>query len=137
MVRQYPRQVRRDLDRFHHRRLADWWRGTRDESGDLVLSSSELIDYLEFMDDEGAFKTAMRGGRWPDWKQMLAESHNEQVHLRAWFQWSKSTEDNDFTFDPSDFEILDPVERALREEQSEAEAALAAQTDPELADAGW
>lgn len=138
MVRQFPKQIRRDLHRFHHGlKLGDWWRAARDESGELVLSSSELIDYLEFLDDDGAFKTAARGGRWPDWKQMLAEAVNEQYRLRAWYLAFKSTEDNDYTFDPSEHEFVDPALQKLRDEQEARDAQLAAQTEPELAEAGW
>lgn len=137
MVRQFPRQIRRDLDRFHGRSLGNWWRGTRDAHGHLVLSSSELIDYLEFMDDEGAFKTAMRGGQWPDWKRMLAESANQQYRSLAWYLAFKSDDDHDFTFDPSDHEFVDPAVQVLLDEQRKRDAEQAAKTEPELADAGW
>lgn len=137
MVRQFPRQIRRDLDRFHRRRLADWWRGTVRDDGDLALSSSELIDLLEWMDDDGAFKTAMRGGCWPDWKRMLAEAANEGYRLRAWYQAVNSPEGEDYGFDPAEVEFVDPAVQKLRHEQEQREAEQAKRTEPELAEAGW
>lgn len=138
IVRQFPRQILRDLDRFHHRKLSDWWRGTRDADGNLVLSSYELLVYLEFMDTEGAFKTqAERGGRWPDWKQMLAEVANEGYRMRASYHAVHSTDDHDVRFDSSDLEFVDPVDYAERKELEQAESVEAAQTEPELAEIGW
>lgn len=128
IVRQFPRQILRDLDRFHGRKLADWWRGTRDTDGHLVLSSYELLTYLEFMDEEGAFKTdAERGGAWPTWQQMLAESTNEAYRFRASYHMVSSRGES--SFDPSDFEFIDPVIRAQRERAAAADekAALDAQ----------
>jgi hypothetical protein len=114
IVRQFPRQIRRDLDRFHSRKLADWWRGTRDASGELLLSSDELLDYLEWMDEAGAFKTdADRGGAWPSWQQMLAENTNESYRLRASYHTVSSQGQS--TFDSSDYEFVDPAVRRRRE----------------------
>ncbi len=102
-----------------------------------MLSSAELLDYLEFMDDEGAFKTAARGGGWPDWKQMLAEAANQQYRSLAWYLAFKSTDDHDWTFDPTPFLFLDPATRRAQAEQDAVEAELSKQTDAELAEAGW
>lgn len=74
------------------------------------------------MDEEGAFKTAGRGGRWPDWKTMLAESVNEQYRMRASYHAAHSTDDNDVRFDPAKWYVLDPVDRELRSKAAEEEA---------------
>lgn len=138
IVRQFPSQIRRDLHRFHGLKLADWWRGTRDTAGHLVLSSSELLDYLRYLDEESAFKAdAERGGRWPDWKQMLAEGTNEGYRFRASYHATHSSEEHDVRFDPSELEFVDPAVRKLRDEEERREAEQHSQTDPELADAGW
>ena len=121
IVRQFPRQIRRDLDRFHGRKLADWWRGTRDTTGDLVLSSDELLDYLEWMDDDGAFKTdADRGGGWTTKQQMLSEIANEAYRFRASYHLVSSKGES--TFDTDELEFVDPVVRQKRAEAAEAEA---------------
>ena len=70
---------------------------------------------LEFMDEDGAFKTATRGGGWPTWKRMLAEGVNEQYRMRASYHAAHSTKENDVRFDPSELYFLDPVERELRD----------------------
>src|SRR5688500_8954381 len=53
---QFPRQIASDLSEFHHRRIAEWHQG--------FMSSYELLELMEFMNDRGAFKTAARGGEW-------------------------------------------------------------------------
>lgn len=78
------------------------------------------------MDDEGAFKTALRGGRWVDWKQMLAESVNEQLRFRAAYQGARGGEE--WFFDASEYELVDPAtraERAAEEAERAEEQALA------------
>lgn len=125
IVKQFPRQIRRDLDRFHQRRLGDWWRGTRRADGDLELSSSELLDYLEWMDEEGAFKTqAERGGRWPTKQQMWAEMVNEAYRFRSSYFAVNGGEDA--VFDVTDLLFVDPVDRELKA-KAEAEKAAATQ----------
>lgn len=127
IVRQFPRQIRRDLHRFHNGlKLADWWAGTRDHNGDLVLSSAELLDYLEFMDDDGAFKTAAeRGGRWSDWKNMLAEAANSGYRMHASYLIAHGVED---VGDTSDYEFTDPVILKERAEKAQAEAQAQAES---------
>lgn len=78
----YPRQIASDLSQFHHRRIADWHRGRRDEYGDLVLSSYELLELLEFMPEEGAFKKAARGGRQTRAERVAEEHYNETARIR-------------------------------------------------------
>lgn len=136
IVRQFPKQILRDLHRFHNGlKLADWWRGTRDADGELKLSSYELLVYLEFLDEESAFKTAAeRGGRWPDWKQMLAESVNESYRMRSSY-FAIHSEDGKAGFDTTGFEFIDPVERQARQRAIDAadEANAKAQAEFESA----
>ncbi len=89
------------------------------------------------MDEDGAFKTAARGGRWSEWKQMLAEATNNSYRMLAAYLAFHSTEDNDLRFDPKDFYFLDPREREIAAELERQEAEQASKTEPELAEAGW
>lgn len=109
--RQFPRQIASDL-RPLGLHIKWWLRGTRGDDGDLLLSSYELLEILEFLPDESAFKTAAeRGGRWPDWKRMVAESVNESYRMRSSFQAANS-EEGKAGFDTTDIEFVDPVVRA-------------------------
>lgn len=120
--RQFPKQIARDLHRFHQLRIADWHRGARDADGHLILSSYELLNYVEYLDDEGEFKTAAeRGGRWPDWKQMLAENVNESYRMRSTYA-AVNSEGGDAAFDTSEIEFVDPVERERRAKADTAKA---------------
>lgn len=118
--------------------LKHWHRATRDADGDLILSSYDLLQILEFLPEDGPFKTAAeRGGRWDIKTVMLANIFNEQVDMRASYHAAHSTDDCDVRFDPSDYYAVDPVDAKFRAEQEKAEAEIAAQTEPELAEAGW
>ena len=87
--RQFPRQIATDL-RFRGLHIKHWLRGTRGADGDLLLSSYELLEILEFLPDDSAFKThAERGGRWATWKQAIAEIANEAYRFRSSWQGSK------------------------------------------------
>ena len=107
------------------------------DTGAPYLSSRRLLLLLEHLPDDSAVKTAARGGRWSDWKRMLAEVANEAYRFRASYHAVHSTEDNDVRFDPSRVEFVDPVVAEVRAELERAEAEVAAQTEPDLADAGW
>ena len=107
------------------------------DTGAPYLSSRRLLAVLEHLPDDSAVKTAARGGRWTDWKQMLAEVANEAYRFRASYHAAHSTDDNDVRFDPTPFEFVDPVVAEVRAEVERAEAEVAAQTEPDLADAGW
>ena len=71
------------------------------------------------------------------WKRMLAESVNEQLRMRASYHAAHSTDECDVRFDPSDYYLVDPVERKAQAELEAVEAEIAAQTEPELEAAGW
>lgn len=73
--RQFPRQIASDLSQFHGRRIAEWHRGD--------MSSFELLDLIEFMDDDGALKTAMRGGEYSEDQLAVRHLANEVARLRA------------------------------------------------------
>jgi hypothetical protein len=47
------------------------------------MSSYELLELMEFMDDRGAFKTALRGGEYNDEELTMRELFNEVARLRA------------------------------------------------------
>ena len=117
MWRQFPRQIASDL-RSRGLHIKWWLRGTRGDDGDLLLSSYELLEFLEFLPDESAFKTAAeRGGRWPGWKQMLAESVNELYRIHSAFLAANS-DDGEAAFDTEPHEFADPVIAKLRAEAS-------------------
>lgn len=128
--RQFPRQIAVDLRRFNLH--IKWWhRGTRGDDGDMLLSSYELLEILENLPETWAFKTAAeRGGRWPTWQQMLAETTNESYRLRAAYHVVNGGEDAGF--DPSPFEFVDPVDRQRREQFKAAQAEQEARAQTEF-----
>lgn len=136
MWRQFPRQIASDIRRIPGLHIKYWHRGTRGADGDLILSSYELLELLEHLPEDSAFKSAAeRGGRWPDWKSMLSECVNEAYRFRALYLHTRYGDD--VSFDPAEYEWLDPVSRRERLEAAAVDEAKAAQTEPELADAGW
>lgn len=129
--RQFPRQIARDLHRYHGLHIKHWHRGTRGDDGDLILSSYELLTYLEFLDEGSEFKAAAeRGGRWPTWKKMLAEAVNEAYRLRAAYHVVNGGEDAGF--DPSPFEFVDPVDQERRQQFRAIEAEEQARSQAEF-----
>lgn len=79
----YPGEIASDLSRFHQRRISDWHRGVTDQDGYLVLGSYELLELLEHMDDDGALKTALRGGEPSEQQKAVLQIANETAVLRA------------------------------------------------------
>jgi hypothetical protein len=77
--RRFPREIASDLSRYHGRRIAEWHRYPA--AGDL--SSYELLELLEFMDDDGEYKKACRGGEWSDRQWAVFAAANEAAVLRA------------------------------------------------------
>ena len=73
--KQFPRQIASDLSQYHHRRIAEWHQGD--------MSSYELLELLEYMDDRGAFKRAARGGEWSKEEAIWVHIANEIAKLRA------------------------------------------------------
>ena len=120
--------------------IAHWHQLTiNSETGTPILSSRRLLAILEHgLPETSKFKTlAERGGRWPIDRAIAAESVNEQYRMRASYHAAHSTEENDVRFDPEPWLWVDPVDERLRREAEELEAAQAAETEPELAEAGW
>lgn len=106
-------------------------------TGGPYLSSRRLLILIDKLPEESELKTANRGGRWTLAMQMAAESVNEQYRLRASYHAAHSTDEVDVRFDPEPWFFVDPVVAAARAELEAAEAEIAEQTVPELADAGW
>jgi hypothetical protein len=75
MWRQYPGELASDLSQFHRIRIADWHRGK--------LSSYELLELADFMDENGRLKTAQRLGDPPDYQKALFQAANELAVLRS------------------------------------------------------
>lgn len=92
---------------------------------------------LDKLPDTSAYKTARRGGRLTPDQLVQYEIHNEILRLRSGYWAVHSTEENDVRFDPRDYQLADPVDLRLRAEAEDRDAELAAQTETELADAGW
>jgi hypothetical protein len=73
--RDYPGEIASDLSRYHRLRIRDWHQG--------VMCSYELLELLEFMPDEGAFKTAVRDGEPSERDEAIRQIANETAVLRA------------------------------------------------------
>lgn len=107
MWRQFPREIASDLSRFHHRRIAEWHGGT--------MSSYELLELLEFLPEDGAFKAAVRGGEYSENEQVWRYIATEMGKLRSITvaaHGGKSTEYRTF-----------PTMTELREQTQDAEEA--------------
>ena len=137
--RTHPRQIASDLARFFVSapHIKHWHRGTRDEYGDLIFSSYDLLELfgvtiaepemvtvtaypwddteqarierrvevpidpddrrrllpvdcrpertvrIDFVPEDGALATALRGGERAEWKQMLAQTANISAIFRS------------------------------------------------------
>jgi hypothetical protein len=81
--RRYPGEIASDLSQFHGRRIADWHRGTIGEDGYLIMASGELWEFLQYMDDDGAFKTALRDGEPSQQRKAILQTANETAVFRA------------------------------------------------------
>ena len=118
--RQFPRQIASDL-RSRGLHIKHWLRGTLAPDGEMILSSYELLEVLEFLPEESAFKTdAERGGRWPEWKRMLAEAVNQGYRMHASYLTAHGVED---VSDTSAYEFVDPVDLAEKRRREELQAA--------------
>lgn len=101
----YPTEVESDLaDRGHD--IFDWHRQS--------MSSRKLLVLLQHAREEDAFKTAMRGGEWPEWQLMLKEIHKEVAVGRA-----SRYVGGDHEYVPKVF--LSPTERVEHFETEQAE----------------
>jgi hypothetical protein len=73
--RRHPREIASDLSRFHRRRIAEW------HYGDML--SYELLELCEFMDADGAYKTAAREGEWSELASAVFQTASDTAVLRA------------------------------------------------------
>ncbi len=71
----FPAEIAVDLRRDYGIRIADWHQGQ--------MSSYEMLELLEFADDDGAFKTALREGEPSRQRQAVLQIANEIAVLRA------------------------------------------------------
>lgn len=73
--RRFPAEVRHDISRyFPGRHIREWHQGS--------MSSSELLDLLEFLPEESATKTAERMGDWTSDQYRIARLVNEIALMR-------------------------------------------------------
>ena len=70
-----PSELAADLSRYHQRRIADWHSGE--------LSSFEMLELLEHLPEDGAYKTALRDGAWTDQEAAIFQIANELAILRS------------------------------------------------------
>lgn len=68
---------------------------------------------MEHLPERSAYKTALRGGDWPEDSEMLAAVHNSLAEFHA---GHRAEDDRDFQV------FLSPVERVKRHEEAVAEA---------------
>jgi hypothetical protein len=71
----YPSEIASDLSRYHHRRISEWHSGE--------MKSLELLELLEHMDEDSAFKTALREGEPSEHRKAVLQIANEIAVLRA------------------------------------------------------
>ena len=84
---------------------ADWHRHPR-RRRHLILSSYELLEFLEFLPETRSRPTLCAAVAGPSWRAMLAESVNESYRMRSAFQAANS-EDGKAGFETEAFEFLD------------------------------
>ena len=94
--------------------IADWHQGR--------MSSRRLLVLLEHgLPDESAFKTALRGGRMSRGQRVLEEQLNEQIRLRAAYEFIASR--GEVEWNAADYAWLDPVDAAERDRKKAEEEA--------------
>lgn len=80
--RHFPRQIASDLSQYHGIRISEWHQGPPEG-----LSSYELLELLEYMDDDGRYKAAARvaagGNRWSERTWAIMATANESAVMRA------------------------------------------------------
>lgn len=90
--RMFPRQIASDLQRFFHRRIAEWHSGEMSSYELMELFGISIDDdaatrtrtiRVDFAPDRGALASAMRGGERPERDQMLAQAANGVAILRV------------------------------------------------------
>ena len=100
--RQFPKQIASDLSEFHHRRIAEWHDGS--------MSSYELLELLEYMREEGAFKTALRDGEFCERDLVWRLAATEAARLRSIMQTVHGGKDTDIRTFPTMAEIRESMQ---------------------------
>ncbi|MCV7100085.1 hypothetical protein H7I01_06715 [Mycobacterium palustre] len=120
--RQHPTEIECDLaDRGHD--IFDWHAGR--------MSSRRLLVLLKEAPERGPYKTALRGGRWPELETMIAELHKEFAAFRASHYVGTEHE-----YTPKMF--VDPSERAqILRDEAEAEAFIEEAQEDMFDQLGW
>lgn len=90
--RMFPRQIASDLQRFFHRRIAEWHSGEMSSYELMELFGISIDDdaatrtrtiRVDFAPERGALAAAMRGGERCERDQMLAQAANGIAVLRV------------------------------------------------------
>jgi hypothetical protein len=105
--------------------IHDWHRGTLDEHGALKLSSRRLLILLaKKLPENGAYKTALRGGYISTAELVPQETYNEIARLRA--AYYRVTGGEESVYEP--FQFVEPVARlqqaideAVEDEEAEGD----------------
>nr|WP_156772866.1 hypothetical protein [Mycobacterium gordonae] len=120
--RQFPNQIECDLaDRGHD--IMAWHAGR--------MSSRRLLVLLEHAPEDGPYKLALHNRPWPEYMQILAETHKELALYRASHYVGG---ENQYT--PKVF--LDPVEREKAHAAALANEAAIEEAQDDMADElGW
>lgn len=125
----WPRQIASDLQRFFHLDIADWHQGRMSSYKLLELFGASVTEDeqtrtrtidVEFPPEQGALARALRGGCWPIWQQMMAETVNEAYRFRSSYHTVNGGAEA--SFDTSELEFIDPAVQAARERFAEAVA---------------
>lgn len=111
--RSYAAEIEADLLKIGTD-IADWHQGR--------MSSRRLLVLLEHgLPDESAFKTALRGGRQSRGQRVLEEQLNEQMRLRAAYEFIASR--GEVEWNAADYAWVDPVDAVELEKQRAVEEA--------------
>lgn len=101
----YPTEIESDL--LPGINIHDWHRGTLDQFGVLKLSSRRLLILLANLPENGAYKTALRGGYISTAELVPQETYNELARLRASYYAVNGGEDS--VYEP--FQFIEPMAR--------------------------
>jgi hypothetical protein len=134
MVRwsQAPTELESDL--LPKADIYDWHRGTLDQFGALKLSSRRLLVLIDKLDDESAYRTALRGGYWSEKQLIQAEIYNELALLRSAYFTVNGPEGSGY----EPFQFVDPIVRIEKAIEQHAEDEEAEQAEEQYyRDMGW
>jgi hypothetical protein len=101
--------------------IHDWQRGTLDGHGGLKLSSRRLLILLAHLPENGAYKTALRGGYISQAELVPQEIYNELARLRASYYAVNGGEAS--VYEP--FQFIEPmarIQQAIDDAAEDAEA---------------